>query len=508
MPRRKNDGVVDIETLDAITQIRLRPQMHMGETTSLTHLWFEVIDNACDECLCGYADTIEVKFDNGWYIVRDNGRGIPLTSPKMPGAEVPVEICTQIYSGGKFRKNMYDFSTGLHGVGLTLVNALSTEMRISTKNGEDKYSVYHFVDAKYVNKDIIDRTDEDRWSTEIAFKPDPKYFDRPDCIISEVENRLMTIKFGLRETIKVIYNDKEVLCNLMDGFLGNIEDYVEETFVNKANESCTLVIGITELDKGKEFRGIVNLLQSNDGTHQRSVFGIFKDKLFEIATKRKLHLSTADDVLAPIKILCMLRIKETAFAGQTKGRLATKRELIDPLVEKVVDSIIKKNPEFIDKILEQAELYRISLENKRSVKKHTNGRNVMVKGLKDCQAKNVDERIIYLLEGESAGGSLIKCRDPYYHAVLALRGKILNVSKEKKARIMSSEVVETICNSLGLRPFQPVDLTKCRYGEIHIAADADPDGQHITALLTIFFLTLFPELIKACKFFVVHMALF
>jgi topoisomerase-4 subunit B len=150
----------------------------------------------------------------------------------MPGAEVPVEICTQIYSGGKFRKNMYDFSTGLHGVGLTLVNALSTEMRISTKNGDDKYSVYHFVDAKYINKDVISRTEEDRWSTEIAFKPDPKYFDRPDCIASEVEDRLMTIKFGLRDAIKVVYNDKEVSCNLMDGFLGNIVDHVEETFIN------------------------------------------------------------------------------------------------------------------------------------------------------------------------------------------------------------------------------------------------------------------------------------
>lgn len=511
-----------IQALEHIEAIRARPQMFVGELDAgCDQLLIELIDNSRDECLCGCSNKMEVfsevdKDNNKWFVVRDWGRGIPLTSTKMPGKDVPIEISTKLFSGGKFTSGLYSFSSGLHGVGITLVNALSTKFQIITKGNDTNYFQYLFENGKFIEKKAspphsYDSSNPSFFSTEIRFTPDPKYFPILDVNTNNIFHLLSIAKYGLEDSVKIFYENKEVLDTLLESFIKGSESVVSDSFIHpKTKEECKIHIAFyNDFDSGKTFSGVVNLLDTNEGTHKAFFESILKDKLYEISQKTKKCVQP-NDLLVPIKSLMILKIKNPAFPAQVKGKLATKREFLQPLIEPTVINLIKKNQDFFNQVIDAAEVYRVNLETTRTTKKASYGKVIKVSGLKDCSSRDRESCSVFLVEGLSAGSTFVKCRDSRTDAILALRGKLLNVISKKasKAKILENQVIMNIAMSLGYKPFAPIDPDKCRYGKIILTADADPDGSHICCLLINVFYQLFPELIKAGKVFIAKMPLY
>jgi len=498
----------EISVLDARDHIRMRKEMYVGEAADATHLAIEVIDNAVDELMNGHGTIMEVVSDpKGSYVVRDTGRGIPLTSSKLVGQDVPIVLATTINSSGKFSHNMYAFSRGLHGIGLTACNMLSEWMTITTLASPKTYVEYIFRDGLFVSKTEIPRNGS-AYSTMVSFKPDKRFFKTPTCDMSYITEQLRVVKNGLGDNARIIINGSEIEDTFMSDFMAGSVGSLSGSASNAAGEMCELFVALVDPDHGKEFVGIVNFARSDDGTHMRSSTSYVKDALFELAQKRKLHVGRPEDILTVSKIMCRLKIKDVAFHGQTKGKLATNREHFDALVDAAVRNMILKCPTEVETWLGLAEQYRIELDTKRKTNKRKTGRTVTIEGLRECTSDDVSKRELYLLEGESAGGTIAQCRDSSIHAFLALRGKVLNTHRAHKAAIVANDVISNVCGALGYQPCQYADPAKCRYNSVHIMADADPDGRHITALLITMFYTLMPDLIKAGKVFIVDTPLY
>lgn len=509
-----------IKVLEHIQAVQKRPQMFIGETTTPTHLWIEAIDNARDECLSGHSNRLDVFTEDTklgkCYVVRDWGRGIPITSTEVEG-DVPIAIATKLYSGGKFESGLYDFSSGLHGVGITVINALSDYLWIFIKTKTPMhYLAYTFKDGQFIQKNEVKLTlpIEDCFSTEIRFIPSKRYFDSIECDNDQISQILNIARYGLDSKVSINFNHNPVQDTLVDNFKGeNCAELISESYTDRrTGQYCKIDIALYEdFDSGKQFTGVVNLLSTNEGNHASICNNAIKNKLFDISQKgkNKYHLQQ-NDLLVPIRILCTLKIKEPRFPAQTKGKLVTNKDQLNPIILPAIENIIKKNPKFFDTVIQQAEAYRVNLQTSKTTRKSTIGKIVKVHGLKDCSSKDPKECSIFIVEGESAGTTLTKCRNPKYHAYLALRGKILNVigSKATTAKILSNEVISNIAMALGYRLFQPVDAKKCRYGKIILLSDADFDGKHISVLLINVFYKMFPELIKAGMIYVAQPPLY
>lgn len=510
-----------IRILEHIQAVQERPQMFIGETDTPTHLWIEAIDNARDECLSGHSNRIDVFSEDTpigkSYVVRDYGRGIPITSTEVEG-DVPIAICTKLYSGGKFGSGLYDFSSGLHGVGLTVINALSVVMKITTRASDNiHHYVYTFNNGAFTTKDtiILSGDPNERFSTEIRFTPDNKYFNTTECDTNIIANLLKIARYGLNDNIQIYYQKEAVINDLLETFKGGntCADMITGEYIDKhTKQSCRIDIALyNDFDSGKVFNGIVNLLQTNEGTHMNLCFNHLKNRLYEISQKgkNKSHLQI-NDLLVPIRVLCTLKIKNPRFPAQTKGKLVTDKSELEPLIVPVIDNLIKKNPKFFDTVIDIAEAYRVHLQTSKQSKKATFGRIVKVEGLKDCSCKDPSKCTLYIVEGQSAGTTLTKCRNPKYDAYLALRGKVLNVisSKATTSKILSNQVIAYIAMAMGYKLFQPMDPKKCRYSKVMFLADSDVDGAHIATLLITMFYTLFPELIKAGMVYVIEPPLY
>ena len=518
--KKSDDKKVSIEQLTPIEQIRLRPGMWIGSVTDPTNIFIEIIDNALDEMYSGRSDKINIKInENNSYMVQDWGHGIELTSPKMPGADVPLELVTKLFSGGKFYDE-YGFSAGMHGCGMVVVNALCEKFELTTIYDKNNYVKYEFKNGEFINKSIIKKYGDDPFSTEIYFKPSKEYFENLSVDEERIRNKIEAANCCLSPECEIYLNDELIEGELISNFFSDIPENMKLTATskNKYGESVTLTVGITDVDHGKDFRGIVNLIPTNDGTHNRTAMNIIKKSMYDIITRKKINIKVMDDILVPIKVGLVMTLKQPTFDSQTKNKLTSKPETFETLIENCFDTILTmgaknatEEPEdrsFIPVWLKKSEDYRTQIESKKKSKERNIGKSVVVKGLFECMNKNTNECDLFLLEGESAGGSLIKCRDPNKHAVLALRGKPLNVAVKSKSAILKNDVINNICAVLGYKAFEKIDASLCRYNRIFIAADADADGSHITSLLALLFHTLFPELIKAGKVFIVKSPLY
>lgn len=475
MAKRKSK--VDIEQLTPIEQIRLRPGMWIGSAENPTTIFVEIIDNALDELFSGRTDKIEISTDiNKYFIVKDWGHGIELTSSKMPNCDVPVELVTKLFSGGKFFDS-YGFSSGMHGCGMVVVNAMCEQFILTTLYDDDNYIRYYFDDGIFNKKEIIPKHKQ-TFSTEIRFKPSSKYFESLEYNEEIIKEKLYAANCCISDESLIIYNGERITDNTISNFMEGIEeDYIRcSESVNRSGEEVKLFLGLTNTDNGKDFRGVVNLIPTNDGTHFRCATNVVKSMLFEIAQRKKMHIKTPEDILVPIKIALILKLKSPTFDSQTKNKLTSKKEIFETGITKCVYDIISKNGNFIESWLKRSEEYRIQIESNKSDKKHKVGKNIIVKGLFECMDHKSNDCDLFLLEGESAGGSLIKCRDPKKHAVLALRGKPLNVAVKSKAMILQNDVINSICAALGYKPFGKIDPDICRYNRIFFLADSDADG--------------------------------
>lgn len=513
----KRYGADEITVLKDLEPVQLRPGMYT-DTTRPNHLGQEVIDNSVDEALSGYASHIDVILhaDNSLEVI-DNGRGMPVdihSTEKISGVEL---ILTKLHAGGKFSNKNYTFSGGLHGVGISVVNALSQRVEIKIKRHGEIYAIAFENGVKVEELSVIGSCPKKQTGTTVRFYPNPKYFDSPRFSVSRLRH-LLRAKAVLcpKLTIRFIdhMNNNEETWYYEDG----LSDYLSEAL--KESESLPNppfigdVVGETEavswaltwLPEGGELlaESYVNLIPtSQGGTHVNGLRnGLFK-AMVEFCDIHNLLPKgvklTAEDVWNRCAYVLSLKIQEPQFAGQTKERLSSRQasSYVDSVIKDAFSLWLNQNVQ-IGKTL--ADMAISSAQSRlRAAKKVV--RKKLVSGpalpgkLADCLSQDLTRTELFLVEGDSAGGSAKQARDKEFQAILPLRGKILNTWEVSSDQVLASQEVHDIAIAIGIDPDSD-NLEELRYGKICILADADSDGLHIATLLCALFLRHFPQLVK------------
>ena len=513
----KRYGADEITVLKDLEPVQLRPGMYT-DTTRPNHLGQEVIDNSVDEALSGYASHIDVILhaDNSLEVI-DNGRGMPVdihSTEKISGVEL---ILTKLHAGGKFSNKNYPFSGGLHGVGISVVNALSQRVEIKIKRHGEIYAIAFENGVKVEELTVIGSCPKKQTGTTVRFYPNPKYFDSPRFSVSRLRH-LLRAKAVLcpKLTIRFIdhINNNEETWYYEDG----LSDYLSEAL--KESESLPNppfigdVVGETEavswaltwLPEGGELlaESYVNLIPtSQGGTHVNGLRnGLFK-AMVEFCDIHNLLPKgvklTAEDVWNRCAYVLSLKIQEPQFAGQTKERLSSRQasSYVDSVIKDAFSLWLNQNVQ-IGKTL--ADMAISSAQSRlRAAKKVV--RKKLVSGpalpgkLADCLSQDLTRTELFLVEGDSAGGSAKQARDKEFQAILPLRGKILNTWEVSSDQVLASQEVHDIAIAIGIDPDSD-NLEELRYGKICILADADSDGLHIATLLCALFLRHFPQLVK------------
>lgn len=513
----KRYGADEITVLKDLEPVQLRPGMYT-DTTRPNHLGQEVIDNSVDEALSGYASHIDVILhaDNSLEVI-DNGRGMPVdihSTEKISGVEL---ILTKLHAGGKFSNKNYTFSGGLHGVGISVVNALSQRVEIKIKRHGEIYAIAFENGVKVEELSVIGSCPKKQTGTTVRFYPNPKYFDSPRFSVSRLRH-LLRAKAVLcpKLTIRFIdhMNNNEETWYYEDG----LSDYLSEAL--KESESLPNppfigdVVGETEavswaltwLPEGGELlaESYVNLIPtSQGGTHVNGLRnGLFK-AMVEFCDIHNLLPKgvklTAEDVWNRCAYVLSLKIQEPQFAGQTKERLSSRQasSYVDSVIKDAFSLWLNQNVQ-VGKTL--AEMAISSAQSRlRAAKKVV--RKKLVSGpalpgkLADCLSQDLIRTELFLVEGDSAGGSAKQARDKEFQAILPLRGKILNTWEVSSDQVLASQEVHDIAIAIGIDPDSD-NLEELRYGKICILADADSDGLHIATLLCALFLRHFPQLVK------------
>ena len=513
----KRYGADEITVLKDLEPVQLRPGMYT-DTTRPNHLGQEVIDNSVDEALSGYASHIDVILhaDNSLEVI-DNGRGMPVdihSTEKISGVEL---ILTKLHAGGKFSNKNYTFSGGLHGVGISVVNALSQRVEIKIKRHGEIYAIAFENGVKVEELTVIGSCPKKQTGTTVRFYPNPKYFDSPRFSVSRLRH-LLRAKAVLcpKLTIRFIdhINNNEETWYYEDG----LSDYLSEAL--KESESLPNppfigdVVGETEavswaltwLPEGGELlaESYVNLIPtSQGGTHVNGLRnGLFK-AMVEFCDIHNLLPKgvklTAEDVWNRCAYVLSLKIQEPQFAGQTKDRLSSRQasSYVDSVIKDAFSLWLNQNVQvgktLADMAISSAQS-RLRAAKKVVRKKLVSGPALPGK-LADCLSQDLSRTELFLVEGDSAGGSAKQARDKEFQAILPLRGKILNTWEVSSDQVLASQEVHDIAIAIGIDPDSD-NLEELRYGKICILADADSDGLHIATLLCALFLRHFPQLVK------------
>ena len=518
-------GADQIQVLEGLEAVRKRPGMYIGSTSSrgLHHLVYEIVDNAVDEALAGYCDTIDVQINKDNSItVRDDGRGIPTDINTKTGKPAVEVVFTVLHAGGKFGGGGYKVSGGLHGVGASVVNALSKWLEVKVcRNGKVHYQRYEY--GKVVEPlKIIGDCDENFTGTEVTFLPD-------DSIFEETLYDYKTLEIRLRETAFLTKNLRIVLRDIRE------EDEIEKTFHYEGG----IKEFVTYLNKGKTplydnviyCEGTVNnvyvevAMQHNDAYTENSLSFVnnintpeggtqvegFKraiTKTFNNYAKQNKILKeneenlSGDDFREGLTAIISVKIEDPQFEGQTKQKLGNSeaRAAVEGVMSEQLTYYLEQNPTIAKMICEKAVLAKRARDAARKAREATRKTALSVAALPgklaDCSDKNPENCEIFIVEGDSAGGSAKKARTRATQAILPLRGKILNVEKARIDKIMDNAEIRTMITAFGTGIQEDFDITKLRYNKIIIMTDADVDGAHIDTLMLTFFYRFMPELIK------------
>lgn len=501
----------DIKVLSEIEHIRQSPGMYIGTTSDPVHLVEEAFDNALDECTAGYAKAVAINIDtkNHLYSVIDNGRGIPISN------DVPKTISSKLFSGAKFKgsKTAYEICSGLHGVGLVAVNALSDLYTIEIYR-QGKHAVFEFQNSRFKKKTITDFSGECPFATKITFKPDKDIFESLDADLGRLRRRMLIASIELPDCTFVlnIGNKKEVIrINKKEFFLQHCQN----------GDEISGVINTSVSDKVEKFAAMfcysldgaitpktlssVNLLPVEGGTHISIFYEILKD-IFSAKAKKFGIRILPQDCFCGLRAYLSLSLLKPEFSGQTKDKLINRKSYLDELVKKLrlnLETYFNQNEEELQTILDHFEAYRKKVDSRKI--KTANGKRASTKftKLRDCSSRNGE---LFIVEGDSAGGGFIACRDPRLHAVLPLRGKIPSAVNAKD--ILKNKEIGELIESLGTGVGPTFDISKLRYSKIICATDADPDGQHISVLLTLVLATLVPEVIKQGFYYIAETPLY
>jgi len=506
-----------IEVLTGLEPVRKRPGMYT-DTERPNHLAQEVIDNSIDEAVAGHASKIHVVHHlDGSLSVEDNGRGMPVDihpTEGKPGVEV---ILSKLHAGGKFSNDSYQFSGGLHGVGVSVVNALSSKLDVWIKRDSKRYHISFANGDKLTDLEELESVGKRNTGTIVKFKPDPIFFDSAKFSVKKLKQTLRS-KAVLCSGLEVSYYDENDNSSESWIYHDGLKDYLSISLEgydcvpsvplvinhhSKEQElACTLTW--TENTSNIVHESFVNLIPTSlGGTHVNGLRSGLTDALKEFCEFRSLLPKniklTPDDVWHRISYVLSIKMLDPQFSGQTKEKLSSRESAgyVSSVVKDAFSLWLNQHTNDAERIAELAILNaqaRVKTSKKVVRKKVSSGPSLPGK-LSDCISNNLEQTELFLVEGDSAGGSAKQARDKEYQAILPLRGKILNTWEVDSTQVLASNEIHDISVAIGLEPDSD-DLSELRYGKICVLADADSDGAHIATLITALFVKHFPKLVR------------
>ena len=515
-------GASNIKVLKGLEAVRKRPGMYIGDTSTrgLHHLVYEVVDNSIDEAMAGFCDTIKVRLTKaGSAIIEDNGRGIPVAEHPTEKISAATVVMTVLHAGGKFDKDTYKVSGGLHGVGVSVVNALSKDLHLTVNRDGHTYEQ----DFKGgIPQEILAETGTSRKKgTKIEFWPDDSIFTETVTFQKEILMKRFKELCYLNPKITIDFKDERDGTKELFHFAGGIKQFVEDMntkeplsnaqfFQGKADDiEIDIAIMYCDADSEKSLSFVNNIKTADGGTHEAGFrAGLTRSMASYIAknanAKEKGTKITGDDCKEGLLAIVSVRVPEPQFEGQTKGKLGS--SYVRPLVQKFFsenfNKYLEENPIEAKAIMAQVLLAARGRDAAKRAKDLVKRKDSMSIGtlpgkLADCQSKDPEISEIYLVEGDSAGGSAKQGRDRVFQAILPLKGKILNVEKARLEKILKSDEIKNMITALGCGIGEEFNEEKLRYHKIIIMTDADVDGSHIqTLLMTFFFRFLQPVIEK------------
>ncbi|MBQ2258561.1 MAG: DNA topoisomerase (ATP-hydrolyzing) subunit B [Lachnospiraceae bacterium] len=520
-------GADQIQILEGLEAVRKRPGMYIGSTSSrgLHHLVYEIVDNAVDEALGGYCDTIDVTInpDNSITVV-DNGRGIPVGINHKAGKPAVEVVFTILHAGGKFGGGGYKVSGGLHGVGASVVNALSTWLEVEIcSEGQIYKQRYERGHVCYPLK-VVGECEQGKTGTKVTFLPDPTIFEETVYDYNVLKQRLREMAF-LTKNLKIILRDlrpEEGPIEKTFHYEGGIREFV--TYLNKSKtplyedvlyfegkkDNVYVEVAMQHNDSYTEssYSFVNNINTPEGGTHLAGFRNAITKTFNDYARNAKLlkdseaNLS-GDDIREGMTAIVSIKIEDPQFEGQTKQKLGNSeaRGAVDSIVSEQLTYYLEQNPTVAKQICEKSILAQRAREAARKARDLTRRKTALdgmtLPGkLADCSDKNPENCEIFIVEGDSAGGSAKTARSRATQAILPLRGKILNVEKARLDKIYGNAEIKSMITAFGTGIHDDFDITKLRYGKIIIMTDADVDGAHIATLMLTFLYRFMPELIK------------
>ena len=521
-------GARDITVLEGLEPVRVRPGMYIGSTgpAGLHHLVWEVVDNAVDEAMAGFCTRIDVTIlSDGSCRVMDDGRGIPVDEhPQYPGKSAAEIVLTVLHAGGKFGGDAYKVSGGLHGVGVSVVNALSTKLTLEIDSNNERHRL-DFIDGgkPQGSMRVTGTAPRGRTGTTVTFTPDPSIFDDVEFRAQTILERMQIMAF-LNRGLEIRFEDERPGRELKETFKynGGIVDYVRH--LNNTKESLFRKVGYYEqAEEGQEVEiafqwntGYYESIHSfangistiEGGMHEEGFRKAITNVVNRYARKRNLLKEkeenlTGDDVREGLTAIISVRLAEPQFEGQTKGKLGNVsiRSLVERATNEKLAEWLEENPKEGGQIVAkavQASRARMAARQARDLtrrKSALDGAGLPGK-LVDCSSKDPRECELFIVEGNSAGGSAKDARNPRIQAILPIRGKILNVEKARTDKILKNTEIQALISAIGAGVEADFDVSKVRYDKIILLADADVDGSHIRTLLLTFFFRQMTEMVN------------
>lgn len=534
-----------IQVLEGLEAVRKRPGMYIGSTgpRGLHHLVYEIVDNAIDEALAGYCDRIDVRILPGDIIcVQDNGRGVPVGVQHQTGLPAVTVVYTILHAGGKFGGGSYKVSGGLHGVGASVVNALSSWLEVEVRQGGHLYRQrFSRGNAEYGLQDLGPIENPEQTGTMVTFKADPEIFKETTVYdFATLETRLREQAF-LNAGVNIILTDERDPENIKSDrfhYEGGVASFVEYLNRKKAvevihpdviyfsatapdnNSTCEIAMQYTDSFNELILSFANNIHTVDGGTHEdgfkRALTRVMNDyaRKYNILKEADKNLS-GEDVREGLTCVISVKVKEAQFEGQTKGKLGNTEisGLVSNLMSDKLMTFLEENPAVARAIFDKAMAASRAREAARKardlVRRKSALENATLPGkLADCQSRNPEETEIYIVEGDSAGGSAKGGRDRKFQAILPLWGKMLNVEKARLDRVYGNDKLMPVITALGTGIGEEFDLNKLRYGRVIIMADADVDGSHIRTLLLTFFYRYMRPLVEEGHVYIAQPPLF
>ncbi len=514
-----------IQILEGLEAVRKRPGMYIGSTSSagLHHMVYEIVDNGVDEALAGFCTEIEVRINSDNSItVKDNGRGIPVDIQKKAGKSAVEVVFTILHAGGKFGNGGYKVSGGLHGVGASVVNALSEWLEVEVrKNGEIYRQRYERGAVMYPLK-VVGSCDVEDHGTTVSFKPDAEIFEETIFDYKIIKTRLRETAFLTKGLRIHLIDDREMKHDKVFHYEGGIKEFV--TYLNQANsplyqnviycegekQGVYVEVAMQHTDAYTEniYSFVNNINTPEGGTHLTGFRNAVTKTFNDYARSKKLlkeseaNLS-GEDIREGLTAIISVKIGDPQFEGQTKMKLGTSEAntAVSQVVSEQLTYFLEQNPQVAKVMCEKSILAQRARAAARKARELTRRKSVLEGAglpgkLADCSEKDPEKCEIFIVEGDSALGPAKNCRDTKYQAVMPLRGKVLNVEKARLDKIYANKEIQGMITAFGTGIHDDFDITKLRYNKIIIMTDADVDGAHIATLMLTFLYRFMPELIK------------